>query len=307
MKDTMHFLLFMSLLCVTVAINSYEPPPCFGNVKDCRETLGRKAIATLKDKYLLMIGDSLTRYQYLSLVYTLRHRNPPHVEMYPNMNENTHGEWMRFFETTNDVLSPYEHCDCSYYDGRFFEHRRYHDAKNNISVTYLMYRGFFIEGTNDTNSLHAPGDKALTAPKWGTNMKDYLLKQFTPKKVDYLVANVGFFGFHESIIPSEFISWCQQLSDRVVWKTTTSVQLETPEKPYVDRHKFNAIDSVMCATKHVHCMDTSWTMKVDQVKDYWNSNHFNEPVYSILNDQLMDMLVKVPAHRQLNGARKEGV
>lgn len=217
---------------------------------------------------------------------------PPQITMDPNMNENTHGEWITFFKTTNHVLAPYEDCDCSYYDGRFFEHRRYHDKKNNISVTYLMYRGFFIEGSNDTNSLWAHGDKKLTAPKWSLPMKQYLEGMFTPKKVDYLVANTGFFPFHESVVPAEYMKTLQTLSDHVIWKTTTAVQHETPTEPFPDRARCNQYDAAMCDTKHVHCMDTSWTMLVDQDKDYWNSNHFNEPVYSILNDQLIDMLRK---------------
>jgi hypothetical protein len=149
-----HALLGTLTLCA--AINSYQQPPCFDNLSSCRAELGHKAVETLKDKHLLMIGDSLTRYQYLSLAYTLRHRRPPEVSMYPNMIENTHDGWENFFMETNGNLAPYEDCDCSYYDGRFFEHRRYYDKHMNISVTYIMFRGFFVEGSNDTNSLHVP-------------------------------------------------------------------------------------------------------------------------------------------------------
>lgn len=221
------FVLWIAQLCT--AINSYETPPCFGKLKECRENLGKKATEALKNKYLLMIGDSLTRYQYLSLVYTLRHQNPSHVHMNPNMNENTHGERIQFFKTSNQVLAPYEDCDCSYYGRRFFEHRRYHDPHNNVSVTYLMYRGFFIEGSNDTNSLWAREPQAVTAPQWSLGLKEYLLMHFRPAKVDYLVTNVGFFRFHESILPAQYIQWMRQLSDRVVWKTTTAVMGETPQ------------------------------------------------------------------------------
>lgn len=210
--------------------------------------------------------------------------------MYPNLNENTHGGWLEFFENTNANMAPYEQCDCSYYDGRFFEHRRYFDPTWNVSVTYLMFRGFYIEGSNDTNSLHAPAPRSVTAPKWSHSIKDYLTVYFKPRHVDYMVANVGFFGFHESVKPAEFISWCQGLSERVVWKTTTYGQFETPTKKIPDRGRMDIVDAEMCGTKHVHCMDTSWTSKVDQELDFWDSRHFNEPVYSILNDQMMDVL-----------------
>jgi hypothetical protein len=283
-------LVSVSLIAAGLAINSYKEPPCFNNLGKCRDDLGRKAVETLKDKYVLMIGDSLTRYQYTSLVYTLRHRYPPLPSMYPDMNEFTHDGWNAFFKESNDMLAPYEQCDCSYYSGRFFEHRRYHDPHMNISVTYIMYRGFFIEGSSDTNSLRAPEPQEAHAPKWSTGMENYLLNVFRPKKVDYLITNVGFFEFHESIIPAKYLQWCQTLSDRVIWKTTTAVQHETIAKPNEQRPRFNRVDEEMCGTKHVHCLDTSWTVKVDSEKDYFDSIHFREPVYTMLNDQLIDLI-----------------
>jgi hypothetical protein len=120
--------------------------------------------------------------------------------------------------------------------------------------------------------------------------------------VDYLVTNVGFFEFHESVPPSKYISWCHALSDRVIWKTTTMARYETAEKPNEVRPRFNAYDAEMCGSKHVHCMDTSWTLKVNSATDYWDSIHFNEPVYAILNDQLMDMLHKIPSSAEAPAA-----
>lgn len=150
------------------------------------------------------------------------------------MNENTHGEWAKFFQTTNHMLAPYEECDCSHYNGRVFEHRRYHDVHNNISVTYIMYRGYFVEGSNDTNSLWATDPQASSAPLWSMPIDEYL-QSFKPSKVDFLVANVGFFPFHESVKPAVFMHLLQGLSNRVVWKTTTAVQHETPSEPHVAR------------------------------------------------------------------------
>jgi hypothetical protein len=104
--------------------------------------------------------------------------------------------------------------------------------------------------------------------------------------------------------PSKYISWCHALSDRVIWKTTTMARYETVEKPHEVRPRINAYDAEMCGSKHVHCMDTSWTLKVNQATDYWDSVHFNEPVYAILNDQLMDMLHKIPSSTEAAAADK---
>jgi len=73
---------------------------------DHAETLRR-----LRGSNVVIIGDSLTRYQYLNLAYwlkTKKWRSP-----YPlNENEQNHMSWAAFFELTNQRLGGSETCDC---------------------------------------------------------------------------------------------------------------------------------------------------------------------------------------------------
>lgn len=65
-------------------------------------------------KTIVFIGDSLTRYQYLDLVYSLHHRSR-HFMLRPRENPLialTFRTWMAFLNGTNADLSPNEACDC---------------------------------------------------------------------------------------------------------------------------------------------------------------------------------------------------
>lgn len=206
--------------------------------------------------------------------------------------------WKLFFKGTNGMLQPYEECDCSHYDGRIFEHRSYFDPFLNITVKYIMYRGFFIEGTNNSNSLYAPVPQTLSAPMWAKKIDIYLNDLIKQKvSIDYFVVNVGFFGFHASVNQSNLIFQCRQIAPKVIWKTTTYRLNENHDKNYdkknpVNREKMNEVDSKMCNLQDMLCLDTSWTAWSNRMH-YWNDIHFLEPIYNMLNSQLIDLIARL--------------
>jgi hypothetical protein len=99
---------------------------------------------------LLMVGDSVTRYQYLSLVYYLRHGKWEPIDItidHPHhiINEHEYGTWNEFFFETNDVLAPYEWCDCYRPEvsalGDIIEARYYHDPRYDNYVYFISKFG----------------------------------------------------------------------------------------------------------------------------------------------------------------------
>ena len=96
---------------------------------------------TLKNRHIIMIGDSLMRFQYLSLVYFLRHNRGIDNNMDPNMiNEKGWGSWQDYFRGTSSLLAPYEYCDCfrkNYENCPWMENRYYIDNTHKLFVTYL--------------------------------------------------------------------------------------------------------------------------------------------------------------------------
>ena len=70
------FLTLLALECIVhasgVQINSFAfPQMCdFDSFQNCKDHVEKKLLPLLKGKSIVMMGDSITRYQYLSLVYT---------------------------------------------------------------------------------------------------------------------------------------------------------------------------------------------------------------------------------------------
>ena len=60
-----------------------------------------------------------------------------------------------------------------------------------------------------------------------------------------------------------------------------------------NRTTMNWIDNYMCNYKDIQCLDVSWTGKLKHRNNhYWDNIHFYEPIYTVFNDQLFDILVK---------------
>ncbi len=132
--------------------NHNDVNKCFYNTRLCSETIFGKLTETLKNQHLVMIGDSLTRYQYIALVYTLRYGHPVSQDIAPTPIYGEHRgatTWTDFLKFSNDVLAPNEVCDCFRSTTDFslwFEDRYYHDHVRNISVTYIAMHMRTVQG-----------------------------------------------------------------------------------------------------------------------------------------------------------------
>ena len=297
--------LLFSLICSitflsSVEINSFKLPDCYIHRFHCEERIAEKAISYFRSKTVLFIGDSLTRYQYLSLCYILRHRQPESSHAYPKIvQENSWGsdddklkQWEKFFIGSSALLNPYETCVSCHRDG-FFENRVYYDPVLQIRLVYIQFRGNNIIMDHNVDN---PNELNLLV----TNTGD--LKAYFPgiKHLDLIVTNVGFFGFHSSINPEKYIKKMQSLADVVVWKTTTYQDGEYADPNWwfvvehnnaaANRTTMNDIDYRMCNVANVLCLDTSWTATHVRRSSYWDTTHFIEPIYMIFNDQLLTLL-----------------
>jgi hypothetical protein len=137
---------------------SYQFPHC-----KLRKFTRKQAAKCLKGSHLVFIGDSITRYLYLSLTSLFAvgewpapfsqifHKNePPSI-----LCEKDWNEWSLFFHRTNDVLTSrkaqtYEVCDCSRENNFHVENRhlRYHppesdldDKENDVRISYIYWLG----------------------------------------------------------------------------------------------------------------------------------------------------------------------
>jgi hypothetical protein len=110
----------------------------------------------LQNLRLVFMGDSVMRYQYLSLVYFLRYGRWYDTDVAPHVNNlmNAHSfhhpfhpneDWNEFFLQSNRLLYPMEVCDClrggSSEHDLLLERRYFYDDRYNNMVVYINMNG----------------------------------------------------------------------------------------------------------------------------------------------------------------------
>jgi hypothetical protein len=88
------------------------------------------------------LGDSLTRYMYMSLAAYLRSGRWVDDEDEPNIvEEKQFGDWNYYFNYTNNLFRPYEQCDCYRppdQSWRSIENRYFNDPVGNNSIYFIQ-------------------------------------------------------------------------------------------------------------------------------------------------------------------------
>jgi len=275
---------------------------------------------------LVMMGDSLTRYQYMSLVYFLRNG----IWINPNetnqnfVREKSFSSWNNYFNVTTSALAPMEYCDCfrpanNNLDNSV-ENRYFYDKARDNRVIYLLAYGHKIPMHGRWNSstamslLSGPrqeGEAArgLTQPSGNNGFawqfadwKEAIEAHVSGFGAKHLLFNAGVWPnqFHE---PETFLNFTESLIERgiqPIWKSTT----------YSQNHMLGGILArktsrrdariwrQMCgkrsskipnATLQTWCVDLGWTRNVNSSR-YWDRLHFVEPVYRVMNEELLELL-----------------
>jgi hypothetical protein len=145
--------------------------------------------AVPKNLRLVFLGDSLTRYQYLSLCYFLRHGRWLDPAAVVNNLVNAHSfhhplhpddDWNEFFLQSNRMLYPAESCDCiRSRNGEILVERRYFydDVRNNM-VAYINMNGNQTNvghgyyGRLDAETIYGPNFANLVGLPFGLNMNE---------------------------------------------------------------------------------------------------------------------------------------
>lgn len=278
---------------------------CFKNPSTCLKYSYENLTAILLNRHLVMIGDSLTRYQYMSLVYTLRHGHVVSPNMSPNIvqEKDWAGGWNEYYKSTTNLLKPYEVCDCYRPDGGtdsrvWFENHYYHDDSHNITVTFISFVGnpvafshghIFASEVNDVAVTERYPLTYHTEDKWKFDSLSKLVSDYVahfPTKPSAIILNCGRWDVHLTDVEvSEIVFSAFEVVDLFIWKSTTFASGDDAAK----RANFDRVDNYFRAFDVVSIMDTSWTKNLDD-GHRWDAMHFREPVYSVLNIQLLDLL-----------------
>ena len=275
---------------------------CLGLIIDDSVFSPSHAAETLANQHIIMVGDSLMRYQYLSLVYAIKF-GVRLVDSYSQnfVREKTWSNWPEFYAMTNKMLRPEEFCDCwksEHFDySQLIENRFFEDKEKGIKIDFMFFNGAFLQGhwnsTADSDMLRMPLSEHIPV-SWRTDLPRSL-NSFLKNRVDkeaysVLVLNAG---HHKHFFDNR--SYCLKIASRaskhfskVIWKTTSYIIPGGRPKEEPGQTGFSH-DNIMCSIPTVTCLDLSWAKNVT-AEYFTDFLHYTAPVYNMINAQMVDLL-----------------
>ena len=269
-----------------------------------------KIVEALKNKVVVMIGDSLTRYQYLNIVHYLHvgswSTSKPSYEY-----DREWPSWLDFMKGTNAGLSCMEICDCYRIENNnqiIRENRHFFDEGNNISIRYFSW---FPPGIRQLIT-NIPSNTDISNRCLNYKISDILVNDFNPDnphksfnhifdflnevlvpwQPDIVLINCGFWPCHELKHGHELKKFIQILlssGKNIIWKSTTPrwggplVRHEEIEMhPILEKngiHVFNTYDVL----KSIVLYNSS----------YMDDVHFAPFVHRELNKGLIDLILSI--------------
>lgn len=254
----------------------------------------------MDNQHIVMMGDCLMRYQYLSLVYLLTTNTFLSPDVHPNiLNElEFNGDWISFYDTSSKLFAPNEHCDCfrkpHMKEGAkdVYENRYYFNTERNISISYLQYfgdrqqfSGHWQPSDGVSRHVYKAPDTEYVEPKWVYHSIEKVLVNVASKLTptpSVLVLNTGHWvhNWADAAHTKRVMGLAASLFDRVIYKTTNY----NKDRRYSGEH-----DSAACQHPGVECMDLSWTQHLP-AHQYWDMLHFMPGVYTDINMQFINQV-----------------
>ena len=272
-----------------------------------------------RNLHLAFVGDSVTRYQYISLVYFLStgqwYPEPAAHNKSLLYRGNHFDSWNDYLQYSNDQFQPAEQCDCYRVKGRGYgnilENRYYYDADRNNSVTYILKYGKatahgFWEApiVHRHHRLNISTATPSTNYTWnGYNWSAVIgqhLALLEPKPL-VVVFNAGLHP-HELLDPhvQDDIQAALLDSDMIgIYKTTTRTRALTRKSRFqrgrhdravCGRHGKDHNNGTTTETGFFNCLNLDWTGDLIGDDYYYDDNHFKATPNRIMNEQLLEYL-----------------
>ena len=254
-------------------------------------------IGDMRNLHIVMVGDSLMRYQYISLVHLLHYGKFPESSGHEDiLMARTYHTWAQYFGRLTEVLAPNEESDWIRTDTNSFrENRCYRNPIRNLTVRFFQYMGDTqdivpIEGSyefirKDSNlPASAVSDQGVWCYYGISDFLSNFISTLVPKP-SLLVLNAGHHPnkYHDQSHRDRVVSAALSVAERVVWKTTSwrrEALLAEAGSSY------SAADPLMCAYAGLRCVDLSWTNYLSP-GDFTDSLHFQPAIYSDINTQFL--------------------
>jgi hypothetical protein len=250
-----------------------------------------------RNLHLAMIGDSVSRFQYIALAHFLhygRHvRNrdrPQKLILRPNGMNDT------FYDLHKVLLHPNEQCDCirtvKWNPSISVDNRYYYDPVRNNSLTFLLkYGSLEAHGRWAPADVHESHNQSFEQGTfvWNGNWSAAFrhLDAIRPRP-NYVVFNAGHHPnrMYDSAIQDDITRTLQELHMLGIYKYTTCSKGNRRSQQHTTH------EDAMCARMEHRCIEYNWTCSLDP-SNYYDKFHLRPDMNQRMNEELLAYLREV--------------
>ena len=270
-----------------------------------RSTSKRQIYADPRPKglRLLFIGDSISRYHYISFTHFLRHGEWLDPASDPNpVNEKSYEDWQTFYESTSGEN---EYCDCHRVGSSFetaVENRYFYEPTRDNYVVYIQCL-MDMHGREDPSLITI--DRILHSnysfhwdPKhqgWAWQYTDWAdaITQHVAKldlKPDYVLFNAGIWpnDMFNPATQKRLATALKEAGIQGIWRTTSFPAQSSGQTNSVKQIREERVSNGLREHK-CQVLNVSWTKYLGQ-NNFWDRFHMFEPVYRVWGEDLLGIV-----------------
>eukprot|EP00002_Diphylleia_rotans_P023168 TRINITY_DN4553_c0_g1_i1.p1 TRINITY_DN4553_c0_g1~~TRINITY_DN4553_c0_g1_i1.p1 ORF type:complete len:341 (-),score=74.51 TRINITY_DN4553_c0_g1_i1:508-1530(-) len=282
----------------------------------------------LRNSTILFMGDSLTRYQFLHLVYHVEHGHNVNAPSFLCYGPNTES-WNVFYAKSTHLFRDSMLCDCfrqSCCGGlSSFENRLYHSTKYNLTVWFVQWFG---EGSPPHGHIkpwlyktikEAPHDKCMPANcssidnVWQLPPGEFFTEFVNGLAPDHVIFNSGHHTNYSKVPNSATISGMKAAisalkakgkKTQFIWKSSTpsvkhegskTLLIELPDPVAIDWSKngdilYFDVDPIVRRIWH-----SFKDPKKAEASMFWDRSHMHCWVYRFVNEHMVRLMKKIVA------------
>lgn len=269
---------------------------------------------SLQEHHLIFIGDSLTRFHFIAIVYAVKYGHFMRSDIYPDPTfRRKYPSNHDFYINTTALFGPNSYCDCHFANILYkplIENRYYWDSSFKFNMTYLLYYGKCIWRSSHRFVISSCVGEPYINGHWADNGDRDIFRE---PRVDYLepfwrisihkffetipkswilkptavVFNVGLHVDHVRVWESEeyirsVVNSSHQTAPIFIYRTTT-YDVRTK---YASEFPYEFRDQYFCKLPTVRCMNVSWTRCLPE-SSYIDHHHFIIEPYNQMARQFM--------------------
>lgn len=254
---------------------------------------------------LVILGDSVSRYQYVSLVYyLLNNRWIQDEDDRHLLFKKYYKDWNDYLNASTLALAPNEVCDCNGPPNkprlpRYGENRYFADPRRGNYITFLnKYGGKSVKGFRPIESVYdqpygmEDQSQSKDAWVWEYDWTGVILNHIAKlnPKPEYLVVNAGLHpnDLGNKTVVQEMLSALNATGIIGIYKTTTYPNGSTPTSRFR-----RASHDRGCVSQFPYSLDMKWTRDYNKDEHYYDENHFKPHINTLMNEQLLDLIQNI--------------